>query len=175
MSAVCRRLHSDFENALRNEKTENRLDDTNAESQTTGHSAMVSGRFKMPFRIYKGFHRSALQLHQPGDGTGRATVKCLVRAPPLLIPVVKGHIVHAGSAWTDPDLTFLFAAETIRYHFQFFKKEYGPPDAIRYLLNFKHSFLQPPPTIQNGLDAIMSAVCTESLAVEKPVRRLLQR
>lgn len=44
-------LHRDLENELSKEENEERPDDKKVKSQAAGYLGMVSGKFKIPFRV----------------------------------------------------------------------------------------------------------------------------
>lgn len=97
----------------------------------------------------------------------RVSVVRLSKVMSFSVLVVNGDVFHPGSAWTDASTASTCAADTIGYPIHFVKKKNSLPDSIHYLLGIKSRFLKPPSTSQDDLQAVVDAVCYESLAVKE--------
>lgn len=90
-----------------------------------------------------------------------------MKVPQFSVLAVKANKFHTGLVLMDVSTAWKISADTIRYFVHIVKKGYILPDGIPYLPGFMPRLMQHRSSSENYLAAIMDAVCTESLAVEK--------
>lgn len=170
VSADCprHRPHTDFHNASWNEEDGERPDGTADKSQAVWYFARVHERFEIALWFCNGSHCSASTAHQ----SRVKKIECdsvvhMVTRLPFSVLVLNGDIFHAGLALTDVNAVFTCASDTVKYHVNFFKKRYRPPDGTHYLPVLRPGLLKQSFSSVGSLDALMDAVCGEFCFVQE--------